>query len=87
MKDWNILNIKKLKIPAKLLILILTVSIIPLFIAGVITYISSVNAVKHEVVRHLLAQTDVRTNQIADYFQEKKWTYPCLLSTPMSSVQ
>jgi signal transduction histidine kinase len=72
MKDRNILNIKKLNITAKLLILILAVSTIPLFIAGVITYISSVNEVKQEEVRHLLAQTEVRANRIAEYFQEKK---------------
>ncbi len=72
MKDRNILNIKKLKISAKLMILLIAVSIIPLIIAGVITYISTVNEVKQEEVRHLLSQTEFRANQISHYFQDKK---------------
>jgi signal transduction histidine kinase/CheY-like chemotaxis protein/methyl-accepting chemotaxis protein len=56
---------------AKLILLFLLVSLLPLFTLGVLAYTQANKALKNEVTDKLLAVRDIKANQIKKYFEER----------------
>lgn len=86
-EDHNIIRLKNIKSKPKLIGLFLVVGLIPLAVVGFYAATSATAALDEASFARLRAVRDIKTGQIASYFEERKGDIDLLTNVVVSLQQ